>query len=30
MGDRQRREFREALLEANTFEDLPGNGRRRS
>jgi hypothetical protein len=24
MGDRQRREFREALLEANTFEDLPG------
>jgi hypothetical protein len=24
MGDLQRREFHEALLEANTFEDLPG------
>jgi len=25
MGDLQRREFHEALLEANSFEDLPGN-----
>jgi broad specificity phosphatase PhoE len=24
MGDQQRREFHEALLEADTFEDLPG------
>ena len=24
LGDRQRREFHEALLEAPTFEDLPG------
>jgi hypothetical protein len=24
MGDRQRREFHEALLEADSFEDLPG------
>jgi hypothetical protein len=24
MGDRQRREFHEALLEADRFEDLPG------
>jgi hypothetical protein len=24
MGDRQRREFHEALLEAGSFEDLPG------
>ena len=24
IGDLQRREFREALLEADTFEDLPG------
>ena len=24
MGDHQRREFHEALLEADTFEDLPG------
>jgi hypothetical protein len=24
MDDGQRREFHEALLEANTFEDLPG------
>jgi hypothetical protein len=24
LGDLQRREFREALLEAGTFEDLPG------
>jgi hypothetical protein len=24
MGDLQRREFHEALLEAGTFEDLPG------
>ena len=30
IGDLQRREFREALLEADTFEDLPGSGRRRS
>jgi hypothetical protein len=26
----QRREFQEALLDADTFEDLPGSGRRRS
>jgi hypothetical protein len=25
MGDQQRREFHEALLDANTFEDLPGS-----
>jgi hypothetical protein len=24
LGDRQRREFHEALLDAGTFEDLPG------
>ena len=30
MGDVQRREFHEALLDAGTFEDLPGSGRRRS
>jgi hypothetical protein len=24
MGDQQRREFHEALLEANSLEDLPG------
>jgi len=24
MGNLQRRDFREALLEAGTFEDLPG------
>jgi hypothetical protein len=24
MGERQRREFHEALLDADTFEDLPG------
>jgi hypothetical protein len=24
MSDRQRREFQEALLEADSFEDLPG------
>ena len=24
MGAEQRREFQEALLDANTFEDLPG------
>jgi broad specificity phosphatase PhoE len=24
MGDRQRREFHEALLDADIFEDLPG------
>jgi hypothetical protein len=30
MGEDQRREFHEALLEANAFEDLPGSGRRRS
>jgi hypothetical protein len=24
LGDLQRREFREALLDADTFEDLPG------
>ena len=30
MGDLQRREFHEALLDADDFEDLPGSGRRRS
>jgi hypothetical protein len=30
MGAAQRREFHEALLHANTLEDLPGSGRRRS
>jgi hypothetical protein len=30
LGDAQRRDFHEALLEAGTFEDLPGSGRRRS
>jgi hypothetical protein len=30
MSTEQRREFHEALLEADNFEDLPGNGRRRS
>jgi hypothetical protein len=31
MGERQRREFHQALLKAAAFEDLPpGNGRRRS
>jgi hypothetical protein len=29
MDDSQRREFHEALLEADTFEDLPGNGKQR-
>jgi hypothetical protein len=29
MSDAQRREFHEALLDADAFEDLPGNGRRR-
>jgi hypothetical protein len=29
MGDRQRREFHEALLDADAFEDLPASGRRR-
>jgi hypothetical protein len=24
MGDRQRREFQEALLDVDSFEDLPG------
>jgi hypothetical protein len=24
IGDRRRREFQEALLDAHTFEDLPG------
>jgi hypothetical protein len=24
MGDKQRREFHEALLDADSFEDLPG------
>jgi hypothetical protein len=27
MGDLQRREFHEALLEADSFEDLPGKWR---
>jgi hypothetical protein len=30
MTDAQRWEFHEALLNADTFEDLPGSGRRRS
>jgi hypothetical protein len=30
MVDRQWREFHEALLEADSFEDLPGKCRRRS
>jgi hypothetical protein len=30
MGADQRREFHEALLDADGFEDLPGSGRRRS
>jgi broad specificity phosphatase PhoE len=30
LGELQRREFHEALLEANSFEDLFGSGRRRS
>jgi hypothetical protein len=30
MRDLQRREFHESLLEADSFEDLPGSGRRRS
>jgi hypothetical protein len=30
MSDLQRREFHEALLDADTFEDLPGSGRPRS
>jgi hypothetical protein len=30
MDDRQRREFHEALLDADSFEDLPGNGWQRS
>jgi hypothetical protein len=30
LDERQRREFHEALLEAATFEDLLGSGRRRS
>ncbi len=29
LSDRQRREFHQALLDADRFEDLPGNGRRR-
>ena len=29
MDDRQPREFHEALLDADSFEDLPGSGRRR-
>jgi hypothetical protein len=29
MGEPRRREFDEALVDANCFEDLPGNGRRR-
>ena len=28
MGELQRREFHEALLEVASFEDLPGSGRR--
>jgi hypothetical protein len=28
MSDLQRREFHEALLDADAFEDLPANGRR--
>jgi hypothetical protein len=30
MDHRQRREFHEALLDADGFEDLPASGRRRS
>ena len=30
LGEAQRREFHEALLEAASFEDLLGGGRRRS
>jgi hypothetical protein len=30
MSDLQRREFHEALIDADTFEDLAGSGRRRS
>lgn len=30
MGKRQRQEFHEALLEADSFEDLPGKWQRRS
>jgi hypothetical protein len=30
MGELQRREFQEALLDADSFEDPPGSGRRRS
>ena len=30
VSELQRREFHEALLEAGTFEDLPGSGRPRS
>jgi hypothetical protein len=30
MGDHQRREFHGALLDADSFEDLTGSGRRRS
>jgi hypothetical protein len=30
MNRAQRREFHEALLDADSFEDLSGNGRRRS
>jgi hypothetical protein len=29
MSDVQRREFHEALLDADTFQDLPGKSRRR-
>jgi hypothetical protein len=29
MSGLQRREFHEALLDADAFEDLPGSGRRR-
>ncbi len=30
LSRKQRREFHEALLEASSFEDLAGSGRRRS
>jgi hypothetical protein len=30
MSDLQRREFHESLLDADSFEDLPGKWRRRS
>jgi hypothetical protein len=30
MSYQQRREFHEALLDADTFEDCPASGRRRS